>query len=304
MKRRATAGHAKPFLKWVGGKARLATRILAVARLDDPDITEYVEPFLGAGAVMYHVLNDYEPSKVVAADINGDLIDTYNVVRNSVEPLIAILNGMDDEHAAADQETRKQVYYQRRDEFNALVENGNDLVRKAALMIYLNHTCFNGLYRVNAKGKFNVPFDIHRKKVTICDAVNLRECAKALQNVRLRCADYRQVLKSAATPSAWVYLDPPYRALRETSFTAYTDGKFNNVEQDQLVNAVHELTKRGVRVTMNNSDPTNVDTGDRYFDNAFLPSDGYTLVEMASRHVVGRNGASRAPLRELMITNF
>ncbi len=304
MNRRTVPGHAKPFLKWVGGKSRLAERIVTAAKLDDPAVTEYVEPFLGAGAVLWHVLNNYEPTKIVVADINADLIDTYNVVRNSVDKVIPILRVMHDEHADADVETRKQMYYQRRDEFNTLVSSGVDLVRKAALMVYLNHTCFNGVYRVNAKGQFNVPFDAHRKKVTICDEQTLTACAQALQHVRLRCADYRQVLKSVATTSAWVYLDPPYRALRSTSFTAYTDGRFNDMEQAQLIAEVHKLTAAHVRVTLNNSDPTNVDVDDRYFDNAFLPSAGYTLVELNSRHVVGRNGSSRTPLRELMITNF
>lgn len=304
MKRRALRGRTKPFLKWLGGKARLAETIVTAANLNDPNVTEYIEPFVGAGAVLWRVLDEFEPTKVVVGDISPELINVYTVVRDNVDALINALKPIDDEHRLATLDVRKQLYYDRRADFNLIKGKNTDPVREAALMIYLNKTGFNGVYRVNAKGEFNVPLDIHKKNVTICDEAVLKRCSTMLQGVTLECADYRDLLAKHASVHAWVYLDPPYRALRDTSFTAYTEGRFNASEQDALNDVVNGLTSAKVHVTLSNSDPTNVDVGDRYFENAFPADAGYTITALRSRHVVGRNGSSRTPLRELMITNF
>lgn len=197
-------------------------------------------------------------------------------------------------------DARAAFFYRHRDEFNQVKGAGG--VREAALLLFLNKTCFNGLYRVNSEGRFNAPVGVYRHPL-ICDAPTLRTCAQLLANVQVVCADYHDVVRRA-TPATWVYMDPPYRPLKETSFTAYTEGRFTVDDQRELGRVVAQLTATGVPVTLSNSDPANVDAQDHFFAEVFGEADGYTTTVVRSRHSVGRNGASRAPLTELLITNF
>ena len=287
-------------MKWLGGKARLAGTVLAGAPLDDPEVTRYVEPFVGGGAVLWALLGRYEPEQVVIADLNAELMNLYRVVRDRVDELIAQLAELDDAYQPMSDDARAELFYTRREEFNLVKGAGG--VREAALMLFLNKTCFNGLYRVNSNGLFNAPAGVY-KHPSICNAAGLRTCSALLANVDIVCADYHDVLRDVGRDT-WVYLDPPYRPLKETSFTAYTEGKFTVDDQRELGRMITQLTAAGARVTLSNSDPANVDVNDHFFSDLFTPEQGYTIAQVHSRHFVGRNASSRAPLTELLITNF
>ena len=207
----------KPFIKWAGGKSQLLSEI----RTKYPQkIERYCEPFVGGGAVLLDVLANYNPNEVIINDINAALINTYQQVQNNVEGLILQLDKMQSEFWKADSELRKNLYTYNREKFNNLINCNDNNLDKAALFMFLNKTCFNGLYRVNRKGLFNVPIGSY-KKPPICDAENLRYISKLLQNVEIKCGDYKDCA-NFIDDKTFVYIDPPYRPLTVTaSFTSY-----------------------------------------------------------------------------------
>ena len=190
----------------------------------------------------------------------------------------------------------------KRDRFNDLKVNGDKTVgiEKAALMIFLNKTCFNGLYRVNKKGLFNVPMGSY-KNPAICDEMNLRAVSEKLQRVTIVCGDYR---KSAdfIDKNTFVYFDPPYRPITDTSsFTAYTDKIFNDKEQIELARYVGEMNQKGARIAVSNSDPKNVNTKDNFFDNLYS---AYNIRRVEAARMINCNREARGKIKELLISNF
>ena len=197
---------------------------------------------------------------------------------------------------------RKSYYISKREKFNDLKINGSEVenIEKAALMIFLNKTCFNGLYRVNKKGLFNVPMGAYKNPL-ICDEKNLRTVSEKLQNVRIICGDYR---KSAEfiDKHTFVYFDPPYRPLTETaSFTAYTENLFNDEAQIQLAEFVKCMHKKGAKIVVSNSDPKNTNTDDDFFDNIYS---AHTIKRVEATRMINCNGKSRGKIKELLISNF
>ena len=198
--------NAKPFLKWAGGKTQILNEIRNYY-IFNSEITKYVEPFIGGGAVLFDILNQYDIKEVYISDINADLINTYSCIKNNVqlhavvagtsiknnvEELILLLENMEREFLKLDIENRKEYYLLRRDEFNIIKFIYDEhAVKKSALMIFLNKTCFNGLYRVNKSNKFNVPFGDY-KNPKICDTINLINISKKLKNVNIVCEDYKK----------------------------------------------------------------------------------------------------------------
>ncbi|MCH5291535.1 MAG: Dam family site-specific DNA-(adenine-N6)-methyltransferase, partial [Treponema sp.] len=181
---------AKPFVKWAGGKSQL----LAEIRAKYPQRVErYCEPFVGGGAVLFDVLQTFHPEQVLINDINAELMSTYAQVRDNVENLIAMLSGLQTRYRSQGADENKAFFYEKRGRYNQIKLNGSESesLEKAALFIFLNKTCFNGLYRVNSKGLFNVPFNNARNPL-LCDAENLRECARLLQNIEMTAGDYAQ----------------------------------------------------------------------------------------------------------------
>ena len=224
---------AKPFVKWVGGKTQLLDDIKKSLPYDLSlmnDVT-YVEPFVGGGAVMFWILQEYPNiKKAIINDINTELICTYNVIKSDVENLIAELTQIQYEYLSLDDAHRKNYFLSKRELFN---ERKCSNVKTAALFIFLNRTCFNGLYRVNSKGAFNVP---HGKYTNpkICDEETLKADSAILQRVEILCGDFAQTGKYAGG-NVLYYLDPPYRPLTETSaFTSYSKDGFNDNEQMRL----------------------------------------------------------------------
>ncbi|MDO4936207.1 MAG: DNA adenine methylase [Phascolarctobacterium sp.] len=291
----------KPFLKWAGGKGQLLSEIGKYYPFDK-HINKYVEPMVGGGAVLFDVLNKYHLKDVLINDSNAELIDTYIVVKARVKDLITLLKQYQDEYVPLDMVQRKIYYENKRNRFNELVGNFilGDKVEKAALMIFLNKTCFNGLYRVNRKGLFNVPMGAYKNPL-ICDENNLLAVSEKLQKVKLHCGDYRNVL-NFVDDRTFVYIDPPYRPLTKTAgFTAYTQDAFNDEQHRQLALFVQELNKKKALVLVSNSDPKNVDDEDNFFEELYCEQN---IKRVEAHRNINSKGNARGKVKELLIANF
>lgn len=287
----------KPFIKWAGGKSQLLNMI----RTKYPQkIERYCEPFVGGGAVLLDVLANFSPDEVYINDINSALVNTYRQVKTNVEALISQLEEMQTEFWAADSEMRKTIYTQNRERFNSMVNNNDDSVDKAVLLIFLNKTCFNGLYRVNSKGLFNVPIGSY-KKPPICDAENLRYISKHLQNVQINCGDYKDCA-DFIDGNTFVYIDPPYRPLTVTaSFTSYNENEFGDQQQIELGRFIDEISQKGARVVASNSDPKNSDENDDFFDNLYAK---YNIDRVSAKRMINSKATGRGNVNELLICNY
>lgn len=294
--------NVKPFLKWAGGKSQLLSEIEKYYPFDSGKITKYAEPFVGGGAVLFDVLSKYNLKEVYISDINAELINTYIIIRDNIGGLIKELSQMRDDYIPLETEDRKTYYYEKRDRFNDLKVNGNEKTNteKAALMIFLNRTCFNGLFRVNMKGQFNVPMGSYKNPL-ICDEDNLRAVSEKLKNVTIICGDYRES-RDFIDKNTFVYFDPPYRPLTETaSFTAYTENLFNDEEQIELAKFVDEMDKKGALVVVSNSDPKNSNTQDDFFDEIYS---AHKIKRVEAKRMINCNSEARGKIKELLISNF
>ena len=292
----------KPFLKWAGGKGQLLKEIEKYYPFDNGVITKYAEPFVGGGAVLFDILSKYDLKQIYISDINAELINTYIVIREQIEELIGLLAKYQSEYVTLKTEDRKSYYMAKRDRFNDLKVNGNETenIEKAALMIFLNKTCFNGLFRVNKKGLFNVPMGSYKNPL-ICDEKNLRAVSDKLQNVEIICGDYRESA-NFIDENTFVYFDPPYRPLTETaSFTAYTENLFNDDEQIELAEFVECMHRKGAKVVVSNSDPKNSNTDDDFFDNIYS---AHKIKRVEATRMINCNSESRGKIKELLISNF
>jgi len=290
---------AKPFVKWVGGKTQLLGEIEASLPADFAEKRDvvYVEPFVGGGAVLFWILQNYPNiTRAVINDINPELICTYRVIKTRVEELIETLSAIQAEYLPKCQEDRKDYFLQKRSLYNS---RKIDDVQTAALFIFLNRTCFNGLYRVNSKGEFNVP---HGKYVNpkICDADNLRAVSAILQKVEIMCGDYSETLKFASRNTLF-YCDPPYRPLTETSaFTSYTKDGFSDEDQIRLKQFYDSLTDCGASFIASNSDPTVTNPGDRFFDRLY---DRFFIKRVSASRMINSKPSGRGDISEIMISN-
>ncbi|EJG09350.1 DNA adenine methylase [Fusobacterium vincentii ATCC 51190] len=260
----------KPFIKWVGGKGQLLSEINKLYPVElGKNINKYAEIFLGGGAVLFDILSKYKLDEVYISDKNLELINTYKSIRDNVDILIKSLKEMEEQYIPLNNEDRKIYYYEKREEYNSLKINSEvNNIEKAILFIFLNKTCFNGLYRVNKKGKFNVPMGAY-KKPKICDEENLKNVSLTLRNVKIVYADYRESEKFI-DDKTFVYIDPPYRPLNITSsFTSYTENDFNDKEQIELAEYINVLNKKGAKIVISNSDPKNNDIDDNFFDKLY-----------------------------------
>lgn len=292
----------KPFLKWAGGKSQLLDDIASVFpdELVDKNFT-YVEPFVGSGAVLFWVLNTFADrvERVVINDVNADLINTYQMIKDQPKHLIECLKTYQDKFIQLDhKEAQKEYYYEQRALYNS---RQSESLIQAALFIFLNRTCFNGLYRVNRKNEFNVPMGDYKKPL-ICDAENLLNVSKALQRVEILCGDYQQVLSLVEGNRTWFYFDPPYRPLSETSsFNAYAKDTFDDEAQIRLASFCKKLDEMGYYWVLSNSDPKNIDENDHFFD--ALYSDFYIQRVLAKR-AINAKADKRGQLNELLIRNY
>lgn len=292
----------KPFLKWAGGKGQLLAEIEKYYPFEDGVITKYAEPFVGGGAVLFDILSKYDLEEVYISDINAELINSYRIIRDDIDELIAMLMVMQSEFVPMDKEHRKVYYMAKRERFNDLKVNGNETVNieKAALMIFLNKTCFNGLFRVNKKGLFNVPMGSYKNPM-ICDEDNLRAVSDKLQRVKIVCGDYRESA-DFIDENTFVYFDPPYRPITATaSFTAYTENLFNDKEQIELARFVDEKHRKGAKIVISNSDPKNSNAEDDFFDNIYS---SHKIKRVEATRMINCNSEARGKIKELLISNF
>ena len=290
---------AKPFVKWAGGKSQLLTEI----RANYPQRVErYCEPFVGGGAVLFDVLQTFHPEQVLINDINAELMSTYAHIRDNVENLIAMLSGLQAKYRSQGADENKAFFYEKRSRYNQIKLNGNESesLEKATLFIFLNKTCFNGLYRVNSKGLFNVPFN-SAKNPLLCDAENLRECARLLQNVEMTAGDYAQC-EPFIDDKTFVYIDPPYRPLTQTAaFTSYSEGGFSDKEQIALGEFITRISGRGAKVLASNSDPKNTDVSDTFFDDLYA---AFRIERVSAVRMINANAKKRGAISELLISNI
>lgn len=297
----STEKTVKPFLKWVGGKGQLIHEIKKYYPFDN-EITKYAEPFVGGGAVLFDILGKYDLREIYISDINVELMNTYKMVRDNIDALVENLYLLQNEFLFLDTEGRKDYYNKKRKRFNDLKVNGDisENVEKAALMIFLNKTCFNGLYRVNKKGQFNVPMGAYKNPL-ICDEENLRLVSEKLQDVTIVCGDYREAA-DFIDEKTFVYFDPPYRPITETSgFTAYTENLFNDAEQIELARFVDLMDKKGAKIVISNSDPKNTNSEDNFFDDIYSK---HNINRVEANRMINSKGASRGKIKELLISNF
>lgn len=297
---RATKIELKPFLKWVGGKTQLINEIEKFLPADGEQVlTKYAEPMVGGGALLFSILSKYYFEELYISDINPELINAYTVVRDNVDSLVSKLSEMQAIFLPMNENGRKYFYYNARDKFNALQLSKETAVEKAALFVFLNKTCFNGLYRVNKKGQFNVPMGAY-KNPTICDENNLRNISQALQNVKIVCGDYT-LSESFIDKDTFVYLDPPYRPISETSaFTAYNTDSFDDNEQIRLSQFIERIDKVGAKIVLSNSDPKNVNPDDMFFDDLYK---SFKIHRVEATRAINSKAEKRGKISELLIHN-
>lgn len=293
----------RPFVKWAGGKGSLIPQITKYypEDLKTGVIDKYVEPFVGGGAVLIDILQKYDVKEAYAYDTNKDLINAYNVIKTDVNSLINKLKKYEDEYISLEMEDRKKYYYDVRSEYNSSeIKDGKTSLKRAAEFIFLNRTCFNGLYRVNQSGDFNVPMGKY-KNPTICDEENLEALSKLIKNVEFICGDY-QTTEEIVDKNTFVYFDPPYRPLSVTSgFTSYTKDDFDDEDQKQLASYFRTLDTKDAKLMLSNSNPKNVNEEDTFFDDIYS---GFNINELQANRMINANANKRGKISELLIINY
>lgn len=291
-----TESVAKPFIKWVGGKTQLIEQLEALlpADFDEWKDVTYIEPFVGGGAMLFYMLRTHPNIKTaIINDINSDLTTCYKIVRNHPSELVASLQHIQEEYyALSSEEERKAFYMQRRDEFNS---KSLDPLRNTTLFLFLNRTCFNGLYRVNKAGLFNVPFGRYANP-TICDPKTIYADSELLQRVKIYTGDYQQIFPFAEGKTLF-YFDPPYRPLNNTSsFNDYTKEAFNDLAQIRLKEFCDTVHSSGYHFMLSNSD-----CQDGFFDDLYSP---FIIERVWATRSVNANASKRGKLTEILVHNY
>ncbi len=291
---------AKPFLKWAGGKTQLIEQIKEqLPNNIHNEAFTYIEPFVGSGAVLFWMLKQFPNlEKAIINDINKDLTNCYITIKGDVENLITVLSNWENEYHSIleNEEAKKKYYYKKRTLFNTRKSNQTT---QSALFIFLNRTCFNGLFRVNRKNEFNVPIGSY-KKPQICNSENLRAVSVVLQKVEILNGDYSETL-SYTNGNSFFYFDPPYKPLSETSsFNSYAKDEFNDTEQIRLKEFCHTLNLLNHQWILSNSDVKGKDHNNNFFDDLY--SD-FNIFRVNARRSINANPKKRGKLTELLITN-
>jgi DNA adenine methylase len=300
---------AKPFLKWAGGKAQLLSQFEAhyPPELAAGKIKRYIEPFLGGGAQFLSIAQRYAIQHAYLTDINPELILAYRVVQRDVSDLIAHLEQHQRAYDASSEEDRTLYFYRIRNLYNAQRAEINfkcyssTWVSRAARMIFLNKTCFNGLFRVNAQGGFNVPFGRY-KNPNICDPENLRRVSALLQNAELQIAPFT-ACEQWVTAESFVYFDPPYRPISATSsFTSYSSDRFDDAAQIALAAFFARLHNEfGAKLMLSNSDPMPINPDDDFFERIYQD---FKIHRVLASRMINSQADKRGKITELLITNY
>lgn len=299
---------ARPFLKWAGGKTQLLNEFSKrlPPELKTGKITNYVEPFIGGGAVFFNLNTRFSFTQCSVCDANEELVLCYSVIQQSIKKLIAELEMLESDYLSRNDLDRESFYYELRAAFNQKLpeidfENYQpEWVERAAQVIFLNHTCFNGLFRLNRNGEFNVPFGRY-KNPDILNVDNLNDVATLLKTTRIIWGDFTQC-REFVDDHTFVYFDPPYRPLNQTSsFTSYSKNGFNDKDQIRLMEFFRELDAKGAKIMMSNSDPKNENPDDSFFDDLFSE---FYIDRVSAKRMINCNGTGRGSINELIITNY
>lgn len=295
-------GVAKPFLKWAGGKGQLLNKFeeMYPQELINGELDTYIEPFVGGGAVLFDVLQKYKVKKTVIVDLNKELVNCYRCIKADVKELIKHLKTLQSEFLSLSDDKRKGYFLKVRNRYNEIHLNGKYDFEKAADFIFLNKTCFNGLYRVNSKGEFNVPFGKYKNPL-ICDSENLTLINKLLQNVEIRFGDY-SIGEEYVEGKTFIYFDPPYRPLIEnSSFVGYDKSGFNDDNQKELAEFVKKLDKRNCLVMLSNSDPKNTNLDDNFFDELYKE---FEIDRIFAKRMINCQADKRGDITEIVVRNY
>ena len=292
---------AKPFIKWVGGKSQLIEQLEALlpADFDKKEDVTYIEPFVGGGAMLFHMLQTHKNIKhAVINDINPDLITCYKIVRDRPDDLIRSLTCIQEDYYSVKNEEAKKAYYLRmRERFNG---KPSDPIENTTLFFFLNRTCFNGLYRVNKAGKFNVPCGRYERPL-ICDADTIHADSRLLQRVTILMGDFEQTY-GHISGNTFFYFDPPYRPLNDTSsFNDYAKEAFNDAAQIRLKHFCDRLQHAKIPFMLSNSDCLGKNGTDRFFDDLYA---NYDINRVWASRSVNANGAKRGKLTEILVRNY
>lgn len=288
----------KPFLKWAGGKSQLIKQIdrHLPLELKNGSLQRYIAGFVGSGALFFYIAQSYEIEEYLIFDINPELIIAYQTIKDNLCDLLEILSKIETEYLILNEEKQKEYFYQMRSQFNLLRKQTNpNKIEITAQLIFLNRTCFNGLFRVNSRGEFNVPCGKY-KNPTICNSANLKAVSQILQKSHIQLGDFTECQKYVNKKS-FVYFDPPYKPISKTSnFTAYAKENFDDQEQLRLRDFFTLLDRKGAKLMLSNSD-----VRDGFFENAYRE---YLIKKVQASRNINSNGQKRGKINELLIMNY
>lgn len=292
---------AKPFIKWVGGKGQLITQleVFLPSDFDKWQNATYIEPFIGGGAMLFYMLQQYQNiKKAFINDINADLTTCYETVRDNVEDLILSLKEIENTYyALKSEETKKDFFLSVRNKYNG---KNLDPIENTTFFFFLNRTCFNGLYRVNKKGAFNVPFGKYIKPL-ICDEATLRYDSELLQKVEILTGDFEKTFDFAQGNTLF-YFDPPYRPLSNTSsFNDYSKEDFNDEAQIRLKKYCDKVNNAGYKFMLSNSDCKGKNEEDNFFDTLYS---NYHIERVYASRSVNANPDKRGKISEILVHNY
>ncbi len=298
----------RPFVKWVGGKSQLLNRLDAYLpeSFKEGKTRTYVEPFLGGGAVYFHLAQKYEISRFIISDSNSDLILAYWTIQKKVGELLLQLHDFQLRYNRLAEAKREEFYYRVREQFNKrkraldTTRYSDEWIIHTAQLIFLNKTGFNGLFRVNSSGGYNVAFGKYENP-RICDTGNLVRASDLLKRAEIYLCDFEQITRFV-DHSTFIYLDPPYRPLTETAkFTGYSSDTFTSYDQERLAKFCRKAANRDAKILLSNSDPTNVRVNDNFFEENY---ENFRIVRTEANRMVNCKADKRGKIRELLIMNY
>ena len=297
----------KPFLKWAGGKTQLLPILNEKIQVEKIENTIYIEPFVGGGAFFLYLAHNYKFKKFIICDINHKLINVYNQIKNNLENLLIKIDEISDKYNSYRTiEEKEAYYYALRNEFNGISTEE----REAALFIFINKSCFNGIYRENLKGLYNVPFGkrnnvipYNREQIQdISNMLNLRD-EEGNFKVEIHIGDFHTITSFINSKEKYfIYMDPPYRPVTKGGFSSYHSSPFNDEKQIELADFIkRELNQSNIKWLLSNSDPHNLDENDNFFDDLYR---GFNIERIFARRNVNSNGNGRGNITELLIKNY
>jgi len=309
VKVKQTTAKAKPFLKWAGGKGKLIEQIVDFfpPEISNNRIKKYAEPFIGSGALYFYVAQNYpQIESFFISDCNKQLVLAYKTICRDVDGLITSLEKLQAEYYSLTKDNQKAFFYDQRLKFNqniAEIDLGDFSklwIEQSSLIIFLNRTCFNGLFRVNSKGEFNVPYGAY-KNPKICDAENLKLVSRLLEKTEIKFGDFTDSFDFIDS-NTFIYFDPPYRPLNKTSsFNSYAKADFDDDQQLRLANYYRSLNSKKAKLMLSNSDPKNINFDDYFFENLYQ---GFRIERITASRMINSNASKRGKINELLIMNY